>query len=509
MEDKKHINQKADNVQIRPNHPYTFATHWSTQHPSKLLTTPKPSTAFQNPSSTANSPLHRRSDSNSAQKESAFHFSSPHHDLGVSASQDSRRSEDESNFVNSIQSTSIRPPSTQYTPPNVEPTYNSNFKLSLVSQQPPSTAAATSFNSKFVASSTQSYQTERQTTTARSVDKPTRFNLSFGKVTEGTEQKVRGSIKHTNNVGPKSTIGESRILTRPEKTETSSANEHNHLPANDLLPPFQQLHIYDDATTQGPLIYSEWKIPFSGLLPPHPDSNRANKGFVASKDILKSSKQTPKPFSHANRPAYGLEPPRFDAPSTESPLDPSLHNNPFLKTSFVQTTPSFPTNPTTEPILVRRSPTPRSVPTDATTVDANKTKRRDNHYLELKKLLLIPDFTFPLETEKSVRDKYDSSNSLNSFQVRIPDDLQLDAAKTKPWYGENAKCPECHPSLVKPGTCEPCIKFRRWTPGPLWIARNPEILKCNAPYEGDSPKDNVGEINCKYNMSCSWCIQMD
>lgn len=41
------------------------------------------------------------------------------------------------------------------------------------------------------------------------------------------------------------------------------------VPANDLLPPLDGFKNYDDATTKGPAIYSQWKVPERGLVPPN------------------------------------------------------------------------------------------------------------------------------------------------------------------------------------------------------------------------------------------------
>lgn len=43
-------------------------------------------------------------------------------------------------------------------------------------------------------------------------------------------------------------------------------------PANDLLPPHELIKHYDDATTRGPPIYYEWRVPDEGLLPPKFDN---------------------------------------------------------------------------------------------------------------------------------------------------------------------------------------------------------------------------------------------
>lgn len=78
------------------------------------------------------------------------------------------------------------------------------------------------------------------------------------------------------------------------------------------------------------------------------------------------------------------------------------------------------------------------------------------NYSLLKKELSIPEYQFPLEGE-GARTGYDNKEAVNSFQIKIPDKETLQYAE---WYGENPKCPECHPSFVKPGTCEPCVKIR-------------------------------------------------
>lgn len=75
------------------------------------------------------------------------------------------------------------------------------------------------------------------------------------------------------------------------------------------------------------------------------------------------------------------------------------------------------------------------------------------NYSLLKKELSIPEYQFPLEGEDA-RTGYERKEAVNSFQIKIPNKRVLE------WYGENPNCPECHPSFVKPGTCEPCVKIR-------------------------------------------------
>lgn len=350
----------------------------------------------------------------------------------------------------------------------------------------------------------------------------------------------RGHTKFNNNKdksGTKNTLGETgRILSRPPNeplfASPISVNPVVSLPSpplphSDLLPPFDKLQIYDDATTQGPPIYSQWKIPASGLLPPllHAKLSRASpeNQLIAAVPTIKSAKSVPAnsvPASALKRPANGLQPPRFESPATEAPsahLLPNSQHNLFRKSNLVQTTPVFPiftavTEASIHPADVpsfsvhshhHKSPTPRSVsPTTNTAafVSSKPVQQRDNHYLELKKLLHIPDYTFPLEADTLVRGHYVRDDSVNSFQVKIPldvNDVTLDDAQTTtattsaqtttlssftgttggegtdgtdgttvrtrraPWYGENAACPECHPSFVRAGGCEPCVKIRR------------------------------------------------
>lgn len=68
----------------------------------------------------------------------------------------------------------------------------------------------------------------------------------------------------------------------------------------------------------------------------------------------------------------------------------------------------------------------------------------------------IPDYVFPLDKEHP---GYEEDDAMTSFQVRIPH--SADKKSDHPYYGENAQCPECHPSFVVPGTCKPCVMIRR------------------------------------------------
>jgi hypothetical protein len=67
-------------------------------------------------------------------------------------------------------------------------------------------------------------------------------------------------------------------ITAPPSTPTTSAHKQQgqkksvSAPANDLLPPLETIKFYDDATTKGPPIYYEWRVPDEGLLPPKFDN---------------------------------------------------------------------------------------------------------------------------------------------------------------------------------------------------------------------------------------------
>lgn len=62
----------------------------------------------------------------------------------------------------------------------------------------------------------------------------------------------------------------------------------------------------------------------------------------------------------------------------------------------------------------------------------------------------VPDYVFPLDKEHP---GYESDNAQTSFQVNV-------ARPGRASYGENPKCPQCHPAYLIPGTCEPCIVER-------------------------------------------------
>lgn len=202
-----------------------------------------------------------------------------------------------------------------------------------------------------------------------------------------------------------SNFGASSTSTPQKQTEDIS------VPSPRLAPPKSQFPSYDYATTQGPPIYYEWKIPASGLLPPKQDNE------TSSDDKLNGVFESSLPSENDSQD---------HSQATRSISNESVNSK--LESEF----------------LINK---------------LEKTFIKDeNNYKDLQKKFLIPEFLFPLESQAQ-RTGYDhiGAGAVNSFQIQIPTRLEKD----KPWYGENLSCPECHPSFLKPGTCEPCIKIRR------------------------------------------------
>lgn len=77
-----------------------------------------------------------------------------------------------------------------------------------------------------------------------------------------------------------SSINQNQITAPPSTSTTKTTTAHKQqgqkkivsAPANDLLPPYETIKFYDDATTKGPPIYYEWRVPDEGLLPPKFDN---------------------------------------------------------------------------------------------------------------------------------------------------------------------------------------------------------------------------------------------
>jgi hypothetical protein len=98
--------------------------------------------------------------------------------------------------------------------------------------------------------------TRPQTTTKTTTRKPT------------TTQAPR--VQTFNQPSAFNQIQQNNQFARP--STTAPRQNGVAVPARDLLPPLDVVRNYDDATTKGPAIYYDWKVPDTGLLPPKVDN---------------------------------------------------------------------------------------------------------------------------------------------------------------------------------------------------------------------------------------------
>ncbi|XP_053671418.1 proteoglycan 4 [Anopheles nili] len=212
-------------------------------------------------------------------------------------------------------------------------------------------------------------------------------------------------------------------------------------PSGELEPPRKDYVFYDDATTQGPPIYYQWKwsVPSFGLEPP---------GVEAS----------------AGAPGLGdaLLPP---APPAERKSDDGA-----VEQLVAQLSPGSPEHEAHDGGQGREhNQTARSISSETGNAGENRVEVEpkqvvalpQHNYLQLRQQFAIPDFTFPLDGAAKAT-QYGGADAVDSFQVRIPSDASArGSSPARTWYGENARCPDCHPGFLRPGSCEPCVKVRR------------------------------------------------
>uniref|UniRef100_A0A182P7C5 Chitin-binding type-2 domain-containing protein n=1 Tax=Anopheles epiroticus TaxID=199890 RepID=A0A182P7C5_9DIPT len=220
-------------------------------------------------------------------------------------------------------------------------------------------------------------------------------------------------------------------------------------PANDLEPPYKEYVFYDDATTQGPPIYYQWKwsVPSFGLDPPGLEAPAAPQaaGTAGVEGTLDS-----------------LLPPVSSRKVDNETADDQL---------------SAQLNPASHEHLPHdggreHNQTARSISSETGNLGENRVEVENklvlplpqHNYLQLRQQFAIPDFTFPLDGAAK-GGQYANVEAVDSFQVKIPSDASsrgsAPGAGARTWYGENARCPECHPGFLRPGSCEPCVKIRR------------------------------------------------
>lgn len=255
------------------------------------------------------------------------------------------------------------------------------------------------------------------------------FNTNPTKSTKPTRKSVK-----FNEILVDLPTSNAKAVPSPFQINVPSFSE----PDKVLLPPYETQPEHDIATTQGPPIYFEWKIPSNGLEPPKLEP-----------PIGVNGRNSPEPFSLNS-------------------INSDLASSTTIKSSRIVPAPTGtksqrsakPTTTSTTTTTTQRSPTPRSIKDSSNEIHFSHNPATDEEFLKLRKDLSVPEFIFPLEI--SGRTGYEHLNTLNSFQLEIPkgkvDKGEIETRKT--WFGENPKCPECHPTFLKPGTCEPCIKSR-------------------------------------------------
>ncbi|KAL7726952.1 hypothetical protein ACLKA6_002718 [Drosophila palustris] len=338
----------------------------------------------------------------------------------------------------------VKTPSKIYEPPFVYPIYN------LDEVQPATETLRTSSAAPFSTASSQVRYTTGATaasTTARPVSRPTTFaGQPFSFSTHSTTMSPSSNSYRpavTENRTP--TPAQSFRLATPTSSTVAPrvVGQRAELPFNDLLPPFVEFVPHDIATTQGPPIYYEWKVPANGLEPPKLDppigvdgreypETTGDYGNKGGKQEIFSSK--------------------LNDISSQSAVTKRLPSSRSIKANEL-------------PVAATEKAQRRS---DVVTSSSSSSSSVSTDITQLRKQLLIPEFAFPLE--QIGRTGYVPGSSAagdlyNSFQLKIPErrsssksSSNIGVSANGKWFGENPKCPECHPSFVLPGTCEPCLR---------------------------------------------------
>lgn len=483
--------RKAASTPIENRHdkPFVAPHHWSTARP-QIQTTALP---IQTTTPRAN-----------FQSFNHFQTSQPTFsggsDLKTSSSQDSRRTQNENVFETNekpaSQKTTPKPLIIEFQPPFLHPIFNFNDTGASTAtttakpfpqlSRPLPTASIPNFiqttvNTNFIQTTTNSIPETRPL-----ISSEDRFRSRPNTVASSGVSNFGDRLKTSSPATPTTTTAVQNPTLPPVLAEIGKVKE----PPTVLLPPYESPNLFGAASTQGPPVYHEWKLPASNLEPPF-DENKSNGAITISSDenqipvippsttvsavgppFLQNDLVPPlfESFNNVKLPSLSLQPPAYSPlpvfNDTIVPAATTNHSFPSFNAlnanSFAQST--------------DKSQTQRSVSASPTAINSISTKRnsetttqKEFNYFELKKKYSVPEFTFPLENIE--RPSYTETNAVNSFQIKIPDDVSAsqeqlvsegssNEVQRKPWYGENAKCPECHPSFLKPGTCEPCIKIR-------------------------------------------------
>lgn len=395
-------------------------------------------------------------------------------DLKTSSSQDSRRSQNENVFESDEKpKATIKPLSIEFEPPFLHPVFNLHD-------------ATTTTKTTTTTTTPKSLQFTRPTiliptATIPSFSQSTVNSISnFGSNEEQDQNRPSSGVSNFGDRLKTSTL--TPVTSLPTLIPVIGEDSKIKEPPTVLLPPYETPI---GVPTQGPPVYREWKLPSSELEPPF-DENKSNGAITLSSDenqipvIPPHTTQSIDPpfldkdlvpplfesFNNIKLPSLSLRPPAYSSIPVYNDTAPSATNHSFPSFNALNT-PSIKSN---DKLQTQRSVT--TMPTVSNTISAKRnsetTTRKELNYFDLKKQFSIPEFTFPLENIE--RPSYTENNAVNSFQIKIPDEISQsqevisdgssNEVQRKPWYGENARCPECHPSFLKPGTCEPCIKIR-------------------------------------------------
>ncbi|XP_013099154.2 mucin-2 [Stomoxys calcitrans] len=340
---------------------------------------------------------------------------------------------------------SIKIPSKIYEPPVLFPIYNL--------EDSSTTTTTTTVRPLFRASTAAPFMTRQTTTTTRptTTRPPSRATTMLGKpftrsssITAPTTTTQSG--RNLNRFDADKLSKELRTpapaqgfkIPTPRPTVSAfntSKSIAESVPSKHLLPPLVDFVQHDVATTQGPPIYYEWKVPSDGLEPPKMevpigvDGRQYPETVLDYNSISASGTFSPNPHFGIDQKKEVDSRPTLRPPTSRSVKETAQPNG----------------------VSTRRK---ADKPTKATGTAPTSSNEPEDIF-QISKDLSVPEYAFPLENVG--RTGYLDSDVYNSFQLKIPE-RRADTDEHLHWFGENPKCPECHPSYVIPGTCEPCLR---------------------------------------------------
>ncbi|KAM7362270.1 jiangshi isoform 2-T8 [Cochliomyia hominivorax] len=353
----------------------------------------------------------------------------------------------------------IKVPSKIYEPPLLYPIYNSDDTTSTTTTTTARPAYRPSTASPFVtrlSATTTTTTTKAPTRPTTVVGKPfTRSSFSSSTkistdqnnasqnrfdVTQLTKEiRTPAPAQGFKPPTPRPPMKNSSTFQNSTSTKPDRGSIKHEQPSKQLLPPLTDFITHDVATTQGPPIYYEWKVPSDGLEPPKLESPIGVDGREYPDTVIDyNSISTNNGFTTNTQ--FGIDQKRSNTTTSRKQES--------------------------KPTIPSRTPTSRSVKETAQGGSEMKTKTpsttrtssqssNPSDIFQIRKELSVPEYAFPLEN--AGRTGYLDTDVYNSFQLKIPE-RRADSDEHIHWYGENPKCPECHPSYVIPGTCEPCIR---------------------------------------------------